>query len=53
MYGNGCVSECLYNAILVRRFCTVEKDVWGVTCTISENTRHQVSESPGISLESC
>ena len=25
--GNGCVSECLYDAILVRRFWTVEKDV--------------------------
>ena len=27
VYGNGCVSECLYNAILVRRLWTVEKDV--------------------------
>ena len=26
-YGNGCVSECLYNAILDRRLWTVEKDV--------------------------
>ena len=25
--GNGCVSECLYNAILVRRHWTVEKGV--------------------------
>ena len=25
VYGNGCVSECLYNAILLRRFWTVEK----------------------------
>ena len=25
--GNGCVSECLYNAILVRRLWTVEIDV--------------------------
>ena len=25
MYGNGCVSECLDNAIVVRRFWTVEK----------------------------
>ena len=25
MYGNGSVSECLYNAILVRRFWTMEK----------------------------
>ena len=24
---NGCVSECLYNAALVRRLLTVEKDV--------------------------
>ena len=27
VYGNGCVSECLYNTILVRRLWTVEKDV--------------------------
>ena len=27
VYGNGCVSECLLNAILVRRHWTVEKDV--------------------------
>ena len=27
VYGNGCVSECLYNAILDRRLWTVEKDV--------------------------
>jgi len=27
VYGNGCVSECLYNAIVVRRFWTVEYDV--------------------------
>ena len=27
VYGNGCVSDCLYNAILVRRLWTVEKDV--------------------------
>ena len=27
MYGNGYVSECLYNAILVRRLWTVQKDV--------------------------
>ena len=26
MYGNGCVSECLYHAVLVRRSWTVEKD---------------------------
>ena len=27
VYVNGCVSECLYNAIVVRRLWTVEKDV--------------------------
>ena len=27
LYVNGCVSECLYNAIVVRRLWTVEKDV--------------------------
>ena len=27
VHGNGCVSECLYNALLVRRLWTVEKDV--------------------------
>ena len=54
MYGNGCVSECLYNAIVVRRFWTVEKDVYGVTANIHENDiRLHVSESPGVSLESC
>ena len=25
VYGNGCVSECLYNAILVRRLDCVER----------------------------
>ena len=42
MYGNGCVSECLYNAIFVCRFWTVE----GVTSSIREkDIRHHVSES--------
>ena len=27
VFGNRCVSECLYDAILVRRLWTVEKDV--------------------------
>ena len=27
VYGIGCEIECLYNAILVRRLWTVEKDV--------------------------
>ena len=27
VHGNGCVRECLQNAILVRRLWTVEKDV--------------------------
>ena len=36
MYGNGCVSECLSNAILVRRLWTVEKDVYGLTCNVSD-----------------
>ena len=31
VYGNGCVSACLSNAILVRRLWTVEKDVLGLT----------------------
>ena len=31
MDGNGCVSECLSDGILVRRLWTVEKDVQGVT----------------------
>ena len=55
MYGNGCVSECLYNAILVRRHWTVEKDVWGLTCNVRDNDiiRLHVSESPGVSLGSC
>ena len=55
MYGNGCVSECLYNAFLVRRLWTVEKDVYGLTCNVRYNDiiRLHVSESPGVSLGSC
>ena len=54
MYGNVRVSECLDNAIVVRRFWTVEKDVLGVPSNIGENDiRHHVSESAGVSLESC
>ena len=54
MYGNGCVSECLYNAILVCRLWTVEKDVYGLTCNVRDNdmTIH-LSESPVVSLGSC
>jgi len=37
MYGNGCVNECLSNAILVRRLWTVEKDVYGLTCNVRDN----------------
>ena len=54
VYGKGCVNERLYYAILVRRLWTVEKDVQGVTSSIrGNNIRHHVSESPGVSLESC
>ena len=37
MYGNGCVSECLYNVILVHRLWTVENDVYGLTTTVGDN----------------
>ena len=37
MYENGCVSECLCNAILVRRLWIVEKDVQGLTCNVRDN----------------
>ena len=55
MDGNGCVIECLYNAILVRRLWTVEKDVYGLTYNVRDNDiiRLQVSESAGVSLGSC
>ena len=55
MDGNGCVSEYLYNAILVRRLWTVEKDVLGLTSNVRDNDiiRLHVSESPGVSLGSC
>ena len=54
MYGNGCVSECLSNAILVRRLWTVEKDVYGLTCNVRDNIiRLHVSESPGVNQGSC
>ena len=55
MYGNGCVSECLYNAILVRRLWTVEKDVSGLTCNVRDNDiiKLHVSVSPAVSLGSC
>ena len=54
MDGNGCVSACLYNAILVRRLWTVEKDAQGLTCNVRDNDiiRLHVSESPGVSLVS-
>ena len=53
MYGIGCVSECLYNAIPMRRFWTVEKDVSGLTCSVRDNDiiKLHVSESPGVSME--
>ena len=46
MDGNACVSECLYDTILVRRVWTVEKDVHGLTCNVRDNdiTRHHMSE---------
>ena len=37
MDGNGCVSECLYNAILVRRLWTVEIDVLGLTSNVRDH----------------
>ena len=37
MYVNGCVSECLDNAIVVRRFWTVEKDVSDLTSSVRDN----------------
>ena len=55
MDGNGCVSECLYDAILARRLWTVEKDVQGLTSNVrdSDIIRHHMSESPEVSLGSC
>ena len=55
MDGNGCVSECLENAILVRRLWTVEKDVYDLTANVRENDiiRLHVSESLGVSLGIC
>ena len=46
MDGNACVSECLYDTILVRRLCTVEKDVYGLTCNVRDNDsiRHDMLE---------
>ena len=37
MYGNECLSECLYNVIVVRRLWTVEKDVYGLTTKVRDN----------------
>ena len=55
MYGNGCVSECLYIVILVRRLWTVENDVYGLTTSVRYNDmiRLHVSESTGFSVRSC
>ena len=55
MYGNGCVSECLYIVILVRRLWTVENDVYGLTTNVGDDDiiRLHVSESPGVGLVSC
>ena len=46
MDGNGCVNECLYDAILARGLWTVEKDVYGLTCNVRDNdiTRHHMLE---------
>ena len=41
MDGNACVSECLYDTILVRRVWTVEKDVHGLTCNVRDNITMQ------------
>ena len=48
--GMGCVSECLYDALLVRRLWTVEKDVRRLISNVRDNDiiRHQLSESPGV-----
>ena len=55
MYGNGCLSECIYNVILVRRLWTVENDVYGLTTSVRDIDiiRLHVSDSPGVSLVSC
>ena len=55
MNGNECVSEYLYNVMLVRRLWTVENDVQGLTSSVPDNDiiRLHVSESPGVSLVSC
>ena len=37
MDGNGCVSESLYDTILLRPLWTVENDVYGLTCNVREN----------------
>ena len=51
---NGCVSECLYDAILLRRLWTVKNDVKGLTFHVRDNDiiRLHVSQSPGVSLVS-
>ena len=40
------LSECLYDTILVRRLCTMEKDVLGLTCNIRDDDiiRHHMLE---------
>ena len=50
MDGNGCVSECLSDAILVHRLWTVEKDVWRLIFNVRDNDtiRHHMTESPGV-----
>ena len=37
MDGSACVSECLYDTILVRRLWTLERDVHGLTCNVRDN----------------
>ena len=48
------MNVCLYDAILVRKLWTVEKDFYSLTWNVRHNDviSHHVSESPGVSLVS-
>ncbi len=51
MDGNACVSECLYDTILVRRVWTVEKDVHGLTCNVRDNDITMQAPYVGVFVE--
>ena len=54
MDGNACMSECLYDSILARNLCTMEKNVWALppmsAIRTSSITTSRVTRSQPVDL---